>query len=357
MSSWEHHVHQVSSSQVSADTLTENICVVGSLNVDLVATVPRIPSRGETILATSLNTRHGGKGANQAVASSRLGVGTSLIAKIGKDSYGTQSFQSLNIESVGTTCIETVQDQPTGLALILVESQTGENVITVVSGANAFLLADDVLKYKNTIASSSICMLQLEIPIATVEKTVEIANQHNVKVLLNPAPFQRLSDEILNGLDLLVPNLVELSSLMHMPTTEDWCLENWKEICILQRNIEKIQRQFPRLNLVVTLGKDGCLVCPQQNVERSIYHVEAFVAATPVMDTTGAGDCFCAALAVGILRYQTLLEAAVYATIAAGLSVTKLGAQSSYPTNAEVLALMKSSTVPKVKVLAGMTRQ
>jgi len=333
--------------------MSGNICVVGSLNVDLVATAPRIPVKGETILANSFAVRFGGKGANQAVACRKLGIQTSLLAKIGNDDYGRQAIEVLNGYSLDTNMITKTELAPTGLALIVVEIESGENIITVVSGANALFSPEDVLRNKGAILCSSVCLLQLEIPLETVRKTIEIAKQNHVKIILNPAPFQFLDDEILGGVDILVPNLLELGSLisLHIPDGDEWDSNDQNEMAVVLDLVEKLERKFPNLALVITLGKRGCMVCPplRENSHLETFLVEPYLSTHQVVDTTGAGDCFCGALAVGLLEYDNILEAVRFANIAAGISVTMQGTQESYPTREQVRNLLKDTQVARVR--------
>ncbi|GJD05869.1 Ribokinase [Galdieria sulphuraria] len=330
-----------------------NICVIGSLNVDLVATATKIPVKGETILASSFAIRYGGKGANQAVACSRLGIQTNLVAKIGDDDYGRQAMEKLAEYSVNTSTVIKEELESTGLALIVVEEETGENVITVVSGANARLSSEDVLRHEEAIVSCSICLLQLEIPLYTVKKTIEIAKRNQIKVILNPAPFQLLNDEILYGIDILVPNVLELEILLglHIPDST-WYSNDDSETAVIFGLVDRLQRKFQNLALVITLGKRGCIVCPHmENKHLNAFLIEPYISTHHTVDTTGAGDCFCGALAVGLMEYGNLLEAARFANIAAGISVTRQGTQESYPSREQVEYLLKDNQVARIQKL------
>ncbi|GJQ13623.1 hypothetical protein GpartN1_g5414.t1 [Galdieria partita] len=331
----------------------KTICVVGSLNVDLVATASRIPARGETILASSFAIRFGGKGANQAVACRILGIQTNLLAKIGNDDYGRQAMERLADYSVNTSMVTKAELEPTGLALIVVEDETGENIITVVSGANVRFSSEDVLRHRFAILSCSICLLQLEIPLDTVRKTIEIAKRENVKVILNPAPFQLLDDKILSGIDILVPNKLELESLLDLHIPDSKCYSNDEsEIGAMLHVVDRLQRKFQNLALVITLGKRGCIVCPQiESKHFEAFLIEPYISTPHAVDTTGAGDCFCGALAVGLIEYGNLLEAARFANIAAGISVTRQGTQESYPSREQVEYLLTDNQIARIKML------
>lgn len=271
--------------------MTVRACVVGSTNVDLVLTVPVLPAPGETVLSADARREPGGKGANQAVALARLGAAVRLVSAVGDDADGTWSLERLRDEGVDVHDVARVRD-PTGLAVVMVDP-FGENSIVVSPGANDRVVALSSL-------AADVVLLSLEVPLATVSATAALAHDLAVPVVLNAAPAQALPASLLDAVDVLVVNETE-----------------W----------ETLGRPSSR-RVVVTLGAAGCRVLETVR-ERHLPAVPVDVA--DVVDTTGAGDCFAAALAYGIARGQELLDAAAFAGRAAALSVTAYGARGGLP--------------------------
>lgn len=281
------------------------ITVIGSINMDLVTIAKRMPLQGETVVGETFRLIPGGKGANQAVAAARLGADVQMIGAVGADAFGTELLQHLQKEGIIVDGVKPVTDIETGIATIIISE--GDNRIIVVPGANHALCPDDVKRWEEKIATSDVCLLQLEIPLSVVEQAVSIATRHGVRVILNPAPAQPIPDVLLAQVDFLTPN------------------EHERDIVLAGRSIEKWAHKF-----IVTEGKRG--VSLQQNGERVLipgFHV-------PVVDTTGAGDTFNGALAVALSKGMALEDACRYANAAAALSVTKLGAQTGMPTEKEL---------------------
>lgn len=281
------------------------ITVIGSINMDLVTITKRMPLQGETVVGETFRLIPGGKGANQAVAAARLGADVHLIGAVGADAFGTELLQHLQKEGIIVDGVKPVTDTETGIATIIISE--GDNRIIVVSGANHALCPDDLERWEEKIATSDVCLLQLEIPLPVVERAVSIAKHHGVRVILNPAPAQPLPDTLLDQVDFLTPN------------------EHERDVVLAGRPLEKWAHKW-----IVTEGKRG--VSFQRNGERLLipgFHV-------PVVDTTGAGDTFNGALAVALSKGMELEEACRYANAAAALSVTKLGAQTGMPTEREL---------------------
>lgn len=281
------------------------ITVIGSINMDLVTITKRMPLQGETVVGETFRLIPGGKGANQAVAAARLGADVHLIGAVGADAFGTELLQHLAKEGIIVDGVKPVTDTETGIATIIISE--GDNRIIVVSGANHALCPDDLERWEEKIATSDVCLLQLEIPLPVVERAVSIAKHHGVRVILNPAPAQPLPDTLLDQVDFLTPN------------------EHERDVVLAGRPLEKWAHKW-----IVTEGKRG--VSFQRNGERLLipgFHV-------PVVDTTGAGDTFNGALAVALSKGMELEEACRYANAAAALSVTKLGAQTGMPTEREL---------------------
>ncbi|UJH67047.1 ribokinase [Allomuricauda sp. SCSIO 65647] len=306
------------------------LVVVGSSNMDLVISVPKIPEIGETVLGGKSSMVFGGKGANQAVASIRSGGDVSYIAKVGDDLFGENMKTYFKNEGFRTELILTDASEPTGIAQIFV-SEKGENSIAVASGANMKLMPKDIEPFTHLIKNSKVVLLQLETPLETVGYIASIAFQNNVKLILNPAPARRLNKDLLKRVWLITPNETEASILTGIKV-EDLISAEKAAKDLLKKGVS---------NVIVTLGENGSLLCNK----KSICHFPAFK--TKSVDTTAAGDVFNGTLAVGITNDKSLPESISFATAAAALSVTKEGAQPSIPTNAEIDNFLKEREYSK----------
>ena len=292
--------------------------------MDLVVKSPRIPVVGETILGEDFIMTPGGKGANQAVAAVKLGAQVYFIAKLGDDIFAEQSLKNFKKEGVKTKYVIQTSDAPSGVALITVDD-AGNNVIVVAPGANQKLSPEDVKKAESDIASSGAVVAQLEIPLETVEFAAQLANDSGVPFILDPAPAQKLSPELLQMVDVLTPNETEAQILTDTDVTE----EDSARIAakkLLECGVKSV---------IVTMGAKGFLLAADDKME--------FVPAVKVnaVDATAAGDAFTGSLAVGLAQGKTLADAATFANYVAALSVTKMGAQSSMPTREAVEDFMK----------------
>jgi ribokinase len=302
---------------------SKKIVVVGSSNTDLVIQVPHLPAPGETILGGKFVTAPGGKGANQAVGAARAGGKVTFIARVGNDSFGEQALAGFKREGLDVSQIKRDAKSPSGVALIFVSAK-GENSIAVADSANGRLAPPHVSPA--VIASAGIVITQLETPLATVAATVKLAHAKGVPVILNPAPAQKLSDKILSQVTYLTPNETECAILTGIKP------EAGQKSCaraadaLLAKGVQTV---------ILTLGSVGAYVATKG--------VRALVPAFKVkpVDTTAAGDIFNGALAVALLEGKPLLEAVRFANAAAALSVTKLGAQSSAPTRAQIESFLK----------------
>jgi len=260
----------------------------------------------------------GGKGANQAVAAARLGGQVSFIAKLGNDIFGKQTIEGLNKEHIDTSHVSIDPSAPSGTALIIVNAQ-GENSIVVASGANANLNKDDIAVIAQ-MEDIGFILMQLETPIETVSAVIELAKKKNIHVILNPAPAQTLSNDILDGLFLLVPNESEASILTGIQVS-DIATASKAAAFIVEKGVSHV---------IITLGKQGALF-------KSAY--KEFLIPAPVVqaiDTTAAGDTFCGAIAVAKAEGKEWEDSIQIAIAAASLSVTRIGAQSSIPTRNEI---------------------
>ena len=295
------------------------LVVVGSSNMDLVISLPRIPAIGETVLGGKSSMIFGGKGANQAVAALRSGGDVAYIAKVGNDLFGDNMKNHFEREGFRTDHILTDPNEPTGIAQIFV-SEKGENSIAVAPGANMKLLPKDIEPFKDLIKNSKVVLLQLETPMETIEYIAAIAYKNHVKLILNPAPAQKLSEELLKKVWLITPNETEATLLTGIEVM-DVASATKAAGHLLKMGIK---------NIIVTLGENGSLLCNEKGSE----HFRAFRA--KALDTTAAGDVFNGALAVAITNGESLEKAINFAAAAAAISVTREGAQPSIPTRTEI---------------------
>jgi ribokinase len=298
------------------------ICVVGSLNTDLTFRTSRLPNPGETLRATALHVGHGGKGANQAVMAARLGAQVALVGRVGRDAFGDAMLRHITREGIDAIYIKEDVKEPSGTAAIVVDD-AARNCILVVPGANGTLTPQDVRDAESAIRPARVLLCQLEVPINAVKEAFRIARSAGVRTILNPAPAAELPDELLQLTDICVPNETELELLTGRSTL------NFDEIEAAARTL--LRRGPP--TVIVTLGARGVLIVTLDGSEH--------VPAVPVeaVDPTGAGDAFIGALAVFLAEDRKLLEAVRWACAAAALSVTRLGAQASFPSRADVEGL------------------
>ena len=297
----------------------EQIAVVGALNRDIVVRVDRIPAPGETVLGHDVSSHRGGKGANQALAAARLGSSVGLVGRVGADTEGTSYLRALVQEGVDVDGVSVDIDHSTGQAYILVDD-AAENVIAVVAGANARLSTESVAAATALLESSAVTVAQLEVPLEAVKAAASLSGG---RVIVNAAPAQRLGPEMLSLVDVLVVNRSELAVLTGGRPA---------------RTTAAVMTQAAKLRgpraVVVTLGSEGAVLAG----EGEKLHVPAPV--VDAVDTTGAGDAFCGALADGLARNWSLEEATAWAVGAGAVAVTKLGAQAALPTAAQVHDLL-----------------
>lgn len=289
------------------------LAVVGSINMDMTVCVERMPKKGETLLAKSLNYAPGGKGANQAVAMARLGAEVWMFGCVGADSNGEGVLGNLAEQGVHTDYIEILENEPTGLALITVGEN--DNMIMVVSGANAKVDLSYAQKICSKLDNFDMVVLQHEIPLETVEYVVNYCAKKGIKVTLNPAPAAKVSEELIEKLTYLTPNEHEAELIFGKG-----------------KDIKALLQKYPE-KLIITRGSQGVIV-GMKNQE--IVQVPA--KSVNVVDTTGAGDTFNGAFCVRITKGDSIKEALRFANTAAGLSTEKFGAQAGMPTEGEVLA-------------------
>ena len=292
------------------------IVVVGSSNTDLVVDSKKIPSPGETVLGGDFNMISGGKGANQAVAASRAGSDVTFICKVGNDYFGKRAIEEYKKENINLNHIFIDKVRPSGVAVIIIDEISGENSIVVAPGSNNHLSVKDIMLVEEKIILADIILIQLEIPISTVEYVLRLAKKNNVKTILNPAPAQMLSDELLSMVDIITPNESETENLIGIyPDNEEKLEAAGKELLKKVRNA-----------ILITLGEKGVYLNSKNKSSQLIpaKNVKA-------IDTTAAGDVFNGYLASSLSDNKKLEEAIKIANKAAAISVTKRGAQPSIP--------------------------
>lgn len=297
------------------------VVVVGSCNMDLVVRVARLPLPGETLAGRDFQLQAGGKGANQAVAAARMGAHVAFVGCVGTDAFGDQLAGALAGDGIDTTQLQRRGDAATGVASIHV-SDDGHNSIVLAAGANAMLRPGDVERAETLIAAADLVLCQLEVPLPAVAAALQIGARHGVRVLLNPAPATPLDAALLRHVSFLVPNETE-AALLGAGAVDD--------LASAQRAADALRALGPA-HVMLTLGANGLWWSSR---EQSRHVAAPRVAA---VDSTAAGDTFIGAFAARLAAGDGLADAIAFGQRAAALSVTRLGAQASIPTRAEVEA-------------------
>lgn len=292
--------------------MSARILVIGSSNTDMVIKTKEFPQPGQTVLGQTFLMNPGGKGANQAVAASRLGADVSFVAKVGKDIFGKEALEGFKKEGLNIDNILQTSDFPSGVASIIV-NENGENQIVVASGANMDLKSSDLSD--SIFEDIDLVLLQLEIPLDTIQYIVKKCKKLEIKVILNPAPAVKLDDSLLSGIYLITPNETETQLLTGILPDSP---ETMKEAALFFRN-KGIE------NVIITLGKNGVYLFNNEFSE-----IIPAVAVTPV-DTTAAGDIFNGAVVTALAEGKNWTDACKFACKASAISVTRMGAQSSAP--------------------------
>lgn len=305
----------------------DKILVIGSTNIDMMANVPHLPQKGETVGNAEFSQAVGGKGMNQTIAAARLDGDVTFVTALGNDHHATQLIQMLNDEGVSTDYIINAANLPTGTALIFV-SCDGDNCIAVAPGANNALTPDKLAQFDIAIQQADIIVMQAEIPYDTIRAVAIYAHALGKKVMLNLAPARDVDPELLASLDVLVVNETEGAYITG-------CNLNTAG---LQGVIDLLpMTRVP--NIVLTAGGDGAyLITPGKVVEVPAFNVEA-------IDTIAAGDTFCGALAVRMNGDYLTPEDLRFAHAASAIAVTRRGATTSIPTASEVTEFIKQQTI------------
>ncbi len=298
------------------------ITVIGSTNVDLVATTKKMPETGETVIGEKFHIYPGGKGANQAVGVARLGGKVNFITRIGDDDFGRTALENLEKYGVNTEYVLRDDEAPTGVALIEVDNQ-GQNRIVVVPGANARLSEENIQKFHRVIEKSDVVMVQLEIPLQTVGYILKFGRRSHANVILNPAPAHHLPDDFFPNVSVITPNETEAAALTRLPGARFHDMAQ----ALRKKGVE---------NVVITIGSKGAyLQTSEESQEIPTWKMKA-------VDTTAAGDAFNAGLAVALAEGRPMAQSVKFANAVGALSVTKNGAQPSMPNKEEVENLMRA---------------
>jgi len=307
----------------------KRIVVVGSLNHDVVFTAKKFPEPGETVMGEALQTFCGGKGANQAFAAAKLGAEVIMLGQVGNDAAGEAQIANLNGAGVRTNWIARDNAKPTGTAIIGIDAQH-ENRIIVIPGANGTFTPEILESTADVFSGAGFVLLQLEIPMPTVENAARLAKKAGAIVILDPAPAAPLSAQLLANCDYLTPNLTELAALTRQPLNEHSSTEQIaaaaRQLCV--RGVTQV---------IAKLGRRGAMLVTRESATSwPAFKVDA-------VDTTAAGDAFNGAFAAQLAAGANESDAAIFASAAAAISVTRAGAQAAMPTRDEVEAFIRSN--------------
>ena len=302
------------------------VTVVGSFMYDLVATVPRRPKTGETLVGNTFGMFLGGKGANQAIAASRAGSKVTMVGRLGNDSFGKQFLEKFSKEGINTDFVAQDDENGTGVAMPLIDA-SGDNSIVIIPQANMALTVENINQAQSTIADADVLVMQCEVPMDANQRAAEIAKQNDTLVILNPAPAQLIPDQILKLVDIIIPNEIETETLTGLPTkTENEVLVAGRNL--LSKGVETV---------ILTLGDRGSLLLNEDGEKL----IPAFDVS--VVDTTAAGDSFCGVLAASLANGISINLSVEIANAAGALAVTKLGAEPSLPQRDAIDDLLQSN--------------
>jgi ribokinase len=298
------------------------VLIIGSSNTDLNIYIKRFPNPGETVTGGTFKQFLGGKGANQAVASTRAGAKTIFIGKIGNDFFGDQMMSQLTNEGINMDYVIRDAENPSGVAFILI-NENGENMISVAPGANSKLNPLDIDNRKEIIENAKVLVVQMEIPIESIRNIFKIASNGNAIKILNPAPLKSIPIDIFKNIDIIIPNEGELYRLHSSLGFKKITSEGKQKIVQAARDISSLGIKY----IIITLGKKGSLIF----LSKKNDFCEIPSPQVKAVDTVGAGDCFIGVLASTLSRGEKILNAVKFASIAASIAVTRRGAQESMP--------------------------
>ncbi|MHA2323953.1 MAG: ribokinase [Promethearchaeota archaeon] len=302
--------------------MSKKTVIIGSSNMDLNVYLKRFPNPGETVTGGTFKQFLGGKGANQAVASVRSGADTIFISKVGADLFGNQMISQLTEEGIDMSYVIRDPLVSSGVAFILI-NENGENMISVAPGSNFKLNPKEIQKNKDVIKKSSVVAVQMEIPMRTITKVFDIASESDAIKILNPAPLKPIPLEVLQKVDIIIPNEGELYRLHSSLNLKKLTLNGTNRIIQASKALIKIGIK----NVITTLGRKGCVIYLGDTDEI----IEVPSPKVKAVDTVGAGDCFIGTLASQLSNGKTILNSAKIATVAASIAVTRKGAQESMP--------------------------
>ncbi|OJX48229.1 MAG: ribokinase [Chloroflexi bacterium 44-23] len=302
-----------------------DIVVVGSNMIDFLCHIPRIPKMGETLIGDSFHLGFGGKGANQAVMAAKLGARVGMVTKVGDDLFGKMIRDNLSNFGISTENVYLEKGGASGVAPIFVDSD-GSNIIVIIPGANLMLSAEEVKQAAEQIRSAKLVVSQLEIRDDAIMAGFKIARDAGILTILNPAPARLINSKLIALSDILIPNETEAEMLTGIEVSG---IKGAEEAA---QTLQKLGAQ----KILITLGKDGVFLFDNGDS----HHFPAVK--VDITDTTGAGDSFIGSLAYALSTGQGLPDAVRFANLAAALSVTKIGTQTSFPTLAEVEAFLKT---------------